>query len=699
MSQLTPLTPLAALGAVVLDTETTGLDARMARVIQIGAVRVEGETVRDGERFDRLVDPGVPIPLDTIPIHGITDAAVRGAPGIAALLPELAGFIGGAVVIGHTVSFDVAVLTSEARRVGLPPLRLRTLDVRALAEVAMPGLAQYDLDRIAAAVGVAVEGRHTAIGDAITTARVFAALLPRLRQAGIRTLADVDLALRTLADRQIAAGRTAAEPPLPAADRAAALARIDSFPYRHLVQDVMSAPVAWAPSETTVADAIRVLLERRISSVLVADAALGPGIATERDLLRAIAQQGAEALAAPVSRFATRPLETVPADAFVYRAIGRLERLGFRHLAVTGGDGAVVGMVTTRNLLRHRATTAIALGDEIDAASDTAALARVWPKLTTVARTLIEEEVDARLVASVASTEICALTRRTAELAERRMREAGRGPAPCPYALLVLGSAGRGESLLAADQDNAIVYAEGAPGGPEDQWFEAMAGHMCAMLDAVGVPYCKGGVMAKNAAWRQSVAGWRETVGRWVRRQRPEDLLNVDIFFDAAVVHGEAAIGEEILALAWDTARRAPDFQSQLTEIARHWTAPLSLFGNLKVDASGRIDLKKTGILPIFTAARVLAIKHGLRARGTPARLRGFAATTPAAARDVETLIDAHGTILAAMLDQQIADIDAGVQPSPRVDPRRLGERRLAGLKAAVRSVGIATALVGEGRL
>ena len=54
------------------------------------------------------------------------------------------------------------------------------------------------------------------------------------------------------------------------------------------------------------------------------------------------------------------------------------------------------------------------------------------------------------------------LTQRAAVLAEQRMRKEGYGDAPCPYVLAVLGSAGRGESLLAMDQDNALICADGA---------------------------------------------------------------------------------------------------------------------------------------------------------------------------------------------------------------------------------------------
>jgi DNA polymerase-3 subunit epsilon/CBS domain-containing protein len=59
------------------------------------------------------------------------------------------------------------------------------------------------------------------------------------------------------------------------------------------------------------------------------------------------------------------------------------------------------------------------------------------------------------------------------------------------------------------DQDNALVFADGAPGGAEDEWFGQLGIHIADILHEVGVPYCKGGVMAKNPQWRGSLATWR----------------------------------------------------------------------------------------------------------------------------------------------------------------------------------------------
>ena len=238
----------------------------------------------------------------------------------------------------------------------------------------------------------------------------------------------------------------------------------------------------------------------------------------------------------------------------------------------------------------------------------------------------MEEQVGPGTVCGVVSAEICAMTRRAAELAEEAMRDDGLGPPPVPYAVLVLGSAGRGESQLAADQDNAIVYAEGAEGGPEDRYFEQLATRMNETLDAAGVPFCNGGVMAKNRAWRKSLEDWHATIDKWMTGERASHLLNVDIFFDAVPVHGQAGLADAVWGHAYDRAHQAIDFQNLLIESARERASPFGFLGRFKVDEKGRIDLKKYGLMPLFTAARVLSIRHDVRARSSTDRLRGVAA-------------------------------------------------------------------------
>ena len=693
-------TPLSALDAVVLDTETTGLDARIARIIQIGAVRIHGARIDMDDTFDELINPGIAIPPETTKVHGISDSDVRGAPSFAELEPRFASFIGHSIIVGHTLSFDMAMFKREYGLADKPWRAPRMLDVRWLARLASPTLAHYDLDGLCAWLGIENEARHTGLGDAIATARVFAALIPMLRQRNIRTFAEAASACHRITENEArgSGGMIVVDSPV-LADQQQTLARIDSFPYRHRVRDVMSAPPVTVPATATLGDAVAVLAEKKISSVFVRLDNGSHGIFTERDVLKLLHLHKTDALAVRLGDVATAPLQSVHENAFVYRAIGRLNRLGLRHLGVRNDQGEIIGALTPRNLLRQRATTAIVLGDEIDSATTVADLGRAWARLAPMANSLLEEDVDPRLISSVISSEICILTRRASQMAEERMAAAGLGRPSVRYCVLVLGSGGRGESLLAADQDNAIVYESGERDGPEDKWFEALAGHMTQILDEVGVPLCKGGVMATNPVWRHSLQGWYDLIDSWVRRQNPEDLLNVDIFYDGIPVHGDFALGEAVWNHAYQVGSRSPDFIKLLTMHAGEGKPPFTLFGGLKTDEHGRVDIKKHGLMPIFTAARALSIRHDIRQRSTPDRLRGLQTKGIGAADDIEAVINAHQAIIAAMLAQQLSDTEQGVPLSTRVNPDGIPKKARAALVEALKKVSIATDMANEGRV
>jgi DNA polymerase-3 subunit epsilon/CBS domain-containing protein len=175
----------------------------------------------------------------------------------------------------------------------------------------------------------------------------------------------------------------------------------------------------------------------------------------------------------------------------------------------------------------------------------------------------------------------------------------------------VLGSAGRGESLLALDQDNAILFETGEPDGPEDRWFGELGRRLNDILHEVGLPYCAGGVMARNPDFRGSVATWRTRIEQWIGRSRPDDLLNVDIFFDLRPVHGDGALRRQSLARhAWAAARRAPAFLRLLAGRQSRWRPADRLPWGLRAE-SGRIDLKRHASTTASSRAPRLALQQG----------------------------------------------------------------------------------------
>lgn len=687
--------PLMALDAFVLDTETTGLDPTTARIVEIGAIRLASGRMISGDTLYALVRPDTSIPAVATGIHGIDDAKVAGVPIFAEVWPKLRERIGVSVVVGHNLGFDLAVLRRECQRAHLPFDAPRALDTRLLAQVVEPNLAGYTLESLSAWLGIIpMEQRHSALGDATTTARIFMALVPRLRDVGVRTLGEATRACRALPgtlDEQHRAGweDTAIAPSR--SEAGGTLGRIDSYPYRHRVRDVMRSPAQFVKADTSLGQALSRLMDQRISSLYVRAAAddhiasgsTAAGIVTERDLLRTLSMHGAAAFDMAVSALMSRPLAVVPADAFVYRAIGRMGRLGIRHLGVVNETGDVIGALSSRDLLRLRASEALSLGDEIDQADDVPALGAAWAKLPRVVAALLAEDVRAHDVAAVVSREIGALTRRAAALAEQRMRVAGHGPPPCQYAMAVLGSAGRGESLLALDQDNALVFAEGEPGSPQDLWFEGLGVHVANILHEVGVPYCKGGVMAKNPQWRGSTATWRDRVRNWIAVSRPEHLLSVDIFFDLRPVSGSAYLCIDLWREAFELARGKIGFAKLLAEAAGGVESGLGMFGRFRT-VQGRIDIKKTGLFGIVTTARVLAICHHVVERSTLARIAGIKTLGIGSEADLDALSEAHETLLALVAAQQVNDIEHGLPPSNAIEVRRLSTHNCSRLRAAL---------------
>jgi CBS domain-containing protein len=689
-------TPLIALDAVVIDIETTGLDPRSARAIELAAVRLAGGKL-EANAFRRLIDPGEPIPRSATDIHGVDDTTVRGAPRFAQAWPELAAALGDTILIGHTIGFDLAVLKRECARADLAWTPPPALDTRLLAEIAEPELADYSPESLAAWLGLEIKDRHSALGDARAAGEIFQALVPRLRGRGIRTLAEAMRASRSLTrvlEQHHRAGWSETATPDDTAEQGA---RIDSYPYRHRAGELMS-PARFIGPEAAVGAALDIMTQAGISSLFVAPpgAALpqDTGIITERDILRAIARDRADALAWPVTRAMSRPLATVPQDAFAYLAVSRMNRLKVRHLGVTGETGTVVGALSARDLLRLRAEAGVLLGDHIDQAADAGSLARAWGTLAQVAAGLVREGLSGREIAAVISRELGAMTHRAAVLAEQRMIAAGRGGAPCPYALAVLGSAGRGESLLAMDQDNAIVFGEGEPDGPQDRWFATLGAHVADILHEAGVPYCAGGVMAKNAPWRGSRATWQARVRGWIRQANPQDLLSVDIFFDWRGVHGDAALATALRQESLDLAAGEIAFAKLLAETAGTVAPALNWFGGFKTQ-DGRIDLKKSGLFGIVSTARVLAIRHHVMERSTVARLAAVKALGPGTS-DLDAIAEAQGVFLDLILAQQIRDVGEGIPPSNTVETRRLSRRERAQLHAALKAVANLDALTRE---
>ncbi|HUX38743.1 MAG TPA: 3'-5' exonuclease [Rectinemataceae bacterium] len=167
---------------LALDVETTGLDLRRCRIVEIGAILfTPREGGFGGRSIDRLVDPGMPMPREVIAIHGITDEDVRGAPSFGQIADDFLALTEGAILVAHNAAFDLGFIQSELAASGRPPLANLVLDSLVLARAAFKGLPSYSLPRLAASLHIATRRSHRALDDAIVAAKVFVEAGRRLR--------------------------------------------------------------------------------------------------------------------------------------------------------------------------------------------------------------------------------------------------------------------------------------------------------------------------------------------------------------------------------------------------------------------------------------------------------------------------------------------------------------------------------------
>ena len=170
------------------------------------------------------------------------------------------------------------------------------------------------------------------------------------------------------------------------------------------------------------------------------------------------------------------------------------------------------------------------------------------------------------------------------------------------------------------------------------------------------------------------------------RVSSPLHLLSVDIFFDLCPVRGEARLCTDLWREAFELARGEVGFAKLLAEAAGGIEIGLGMFGRFKT-TDGRIDVKKAGLFGIVTAARVLAIRHNVVERSTPARLAGIKALGVGAEADLDALAEAQETFLALLAAQQVDDIEHGRSPSKTVEVRSIPSRDRARLRTALEAV------------
>jgi CBS domain-containing protein len=451
-------------------------------------------------------------------------------------------------------------------------------------------------------------------------------------------------------------------------------------------------PVAVART-ASVGEAVNRMTQAGSSVVIVTDSHGRPaGILTEQDVVRRVAWRASPDQ--PVEAVMTSPVVTISTDDHLLDAVTTMRRHRLRQVPAVDATGRLAGLLALHDVLFSLSGWFTRLSDELMQDESLDGLKRVKEYEAEFAKEFLRDGMPIAEVQMLLTEINFELHRRALKRAINAMAADGWGEPPVPFAFIVMGSAGRGECLLAPDQDNGFVLADydDAAHARIDGYFVPLAVRFTQQLDAIGFPLCLGNVMATNPVWRKRISEWRKQIAVWLRRRTETQLLLSDILVDFQHVWGDATLSQALRRHIMQAIGKNPTFVKDLFAIEADHGVALGWFGRLrrerdKQDRPGMINLKLRGSLPLVEAARLLSLRAGLPETSTLARLDGLVAKGALHPEDHDDLKDAFEFISRLLLRQQVEDFAAGREVSDFVPEDRLSKRERQHLVTCLRDI------------
>ncbi|MDO9170472.1 MAG: putative nucleotidyltransferase substrate binding domain-containing protein [bacterium] len=370
-----------------------------------------------------------------------------------------------------------------------------------------------------------------------------------------------------------------------------------------------------------------------------------------------------------------------------WRAVADGDRAPIRYEAelVTRGGGVVRVMLSlSRVMLQGRpgcmaVATRLEQPHELDlhAARSSDDLAAANRRLATMAGLMMSHGADALQVSRMLSQNADTAVRKGVELAIAEL-----GPPPSDFDVMLMGSLGRAEVSLLADQDHAIIYPDldaGAEAAARD-YFLRLGTRLSTILDAAGYPYCRGGIMSGEPRCCQSLSGWRRTFAGWIHTLEAEDLLQAKIFFDFRGALRQDGLGQDGLVAALradlaDEIASEPRFLHLLARSVLQYEPPLNAFGGFALEKgeADRATFDVKGVMAqIVDYVRLRALQHGVAATATADRLAALASAGKLRAETAAELAESYRFLMDLRLQHQSRRILDRLEPDNRLEPDAL---------------------------
>lgn len=347
------------------------------------------------------------------------------------------------------------------------------------------------------------------------------------------------------------------------------------------------------------------------------------GIITDTDLRsRVLAQE--KSTNKMVATIMTAPIVSINQDALLYEAILRFKQRNISHLLIENNYGEIVGNISSRQCHEMQQNSLTHLINQINECSTVESIKRIHNKVPILIQAVFTSSDNinsvSRIITSIADT----ITSRIIELAIQEV-----GPVPCNFAFITMGSEGREEQSLKADQDNAIIFDMDSD--ENKSYFLRLSEIINENLHAIGYSRCKGDLMAGNPEWCNAIDVWKNYFSKWINNPDMPNVLDSSIFLDLRNIYGDNKLVDDLFEHVYAELDHNLDFYNQLAK---------TVIGVKPIMGKKSVNIKKY-LQPIIGYLRIHALHHSIRETNSLLRLNQLMALgviTEKSAEEIEAM-------------------------------------------------------------
>lgn len=388
------------------------------------------------------------------------------------------------------------------------------------------------------------------------------------------------------------------------------------------------------------------------------------GILTTDDLRERVFETELNSLK-PVYEIMKSPFVSIQDSSSIFDAMSLFYKSNLKHLVVRNGGGKVCGTVSIDDIMKAHHLSYLFFVQRIEKSESVREVSMYRSKLLVFIKAVIDSGSNAQNITRMVTIISDTIAQKIISLAIEDV-----GIPPAKFVFMSMGSEGRKEQTLATDQDNAIIYEDVPVDRAEEAraYFSKLSERVCDGLNTAGYSFCKGGVMAKNPKWCQPLSVWKKYFSDWVGTANPQDLLDVNIFFDFKPVYGDESLTEDLQNHLYNIISGNNAFFVYLTQNALRIKPPIGQFKSSEV-----FDIK-LALLPIVDLARIYALKNKIKSNNTIERLNRLYEKNVFSKSGYQDIVQAYSYLMQLRFAHQAKLLSDNIPPDNNINPKYLTE-------------------------